>query len=586
MTKTLLLAAAAVTALVAAGSAQAGSLSARAGTGGAPVAVAPNNLYKLASELNFNAGVASTTGQFDTIFTFNTPLQPGSYTVTMAYTGATISPITNATVNSGTAAVANPTAAFGFEVSGSSATPGDFVNGANGPSQITIAGQTNTQVTFSLQIPAGNSVTSIFLAPALLVQGSPIGQGNVSVTAAVTNQVTGFVNDPAVIQPLISLSNRAFATRVNRTITAADGNAFGVGAGLDTRVEEGTTGSAFNTLLGRTSVVATDPYQIGQVDIKVAGTTDYDTILGLTTASTTVYRDLNATAVTLADVVSATITTRGIFTGLNVLANNDASAALASSAITTTGTTNTIVVPGGPNIGTTTVLVFPASTTATAQQLSPSDYDVSLAVALAPAFNSSAATLTPTGTPSDAPPSFEMLQTDGFSYIIPWVASQTLSGASGNQSVIRISNIRSDGSTPGGRVYAQVFNSSQGPATVPAATPAGSFNTPVAGANLTAGRSVLVGTLNSTGELVLSSQSLQNALGDFGRADIRLTVATTASATNGANDLPAGVAGTGSSTIVVKRLIATANGSLTEMSVVAGSAGSEANLPVNQGVAY
>lgn len=547
MTKNFLLTAVAATALIVAGSAQAGSLSARGGA----VAVAPNNPYKLASELNFGAGVASTVGQFDTVFTFNAPLNAGSYTVTLAYTGATITtPIPTTTVNSATLGntAGNQTDASGFEVASAA--------GGNGSSQLTVVNQTSTQVTFALQIPAGNTVTSIFAAPALLVTGP------VSVTAAVTNQVTGAVVDPAVIQPLITTNNRSFASRINRAITGADAATFGAGAGLDTRVEEGGGGNPFNTLTG-----GANPYQIGQVDVAVAGSGAYDTIIGSGT-STAVYRDLNGTAVSLNDVASVTTSITGLFGGLTVTAA-DTIGGLPAAQVTGTGnvrtvTTPGVAAPGATGVGTTTVYIAPTTAVAASPQIAPTDFDVTATVNLVTGFNS----------PTAVVGSFETLQTDGFSYIIPWVASQTQSGASGNQSVIRVSNIRSDGSTSGGNVYVQVYNPTTG------------------NAGLSAGRSVLVGTIGLTGELVLTSQSLEAALGNFGRADLRLTVTTTA--TDG-NNLPGGVgtaAGAattttaGSSTIVVKRLIATSNGGLTEVEILSGSPTSVANNPNNQGVAY
>lgn len=546
MTKTLLLTAAAVTALVAAGSAQAGSLSARAGNTGAGVAVAPNNPYRLAQELNFGAGVPSSVGQFDTVFTFNTPLQAGSYTVTLAYSGATISSaVPSTTVNSGTAAVANPTAAFGFEVSGSGGTPGDFVNGANGASQLTVTGQTATQITFALQIPAGNSVTSIYAAPALLVTGP------VSVTAAVTNQITGAVTDPAVIQPLITTGTRGFAQAISGAVGGA--------AGADTRIAEGATPpTRFSTLSGDAAV--------GAVLLGVYGDTTYDAITGATTVGTSVYKDLNGTAVALADVQSQTVSVTGN------IANLQFSSAGPINFTGTGANTQTTTLTGGVN--TTTVNVAPVVTTGnTRPQLAPTALTGTASYTLAAAFAAQAGT---TG-------SFENIQTDGFSYIIPWVASQTQSGASGNQSVIRVSNIASDAATAGGNVYVQVYNPTTGNAAV------------------AAGRSVLVGTLGSSGELVLTSQSLEAALGNFGRADLRLTITT--SATTG-NALPGGVGTTtqavagppavpetttttlGASTIVVKRLIATSNGGLTEVEILAGDASTSANAPALQGVNY
>jgi hypothetical protein len=565
MTKNYLLAAVAVTALIAAGSAQAGNLSGRAGTGA--INATPTSPYKLARELNFPSGVAAAAGQFDLIYQFNAPLNPGSYTITVSYSGATITtPLPTTVVSAGAATAAGDRAA-----SGAGQGPfGLYVSTRGGTENTTIAvtNQTSTQVTLSLFIPAGNTVDSIFLNPALLLTG------NLQITAAANNQITAAVVDAAVISTLITTNNQGFAANVDRTITAADGTATavpGAGAGLDTRIEEGTAGAPFNTLIGTTA--AGGPYQIGQVNVAVAGTAKFDEILGLTTASTPVFRDLNGTAVALTDVTNATISTRGLFGNLTVTAADSAAGAIATGAITTTAESNVIVAPGGAPVSTTTVSIAPTGT----PQIAPTDFDVSVQLALGTGFTSPAAT----------PGSFESLQTDGFTYIIPWVASQTQSGISGNQSVIRISNIRSDGSTAGGRVYAQVYNPTVNPQVANTAGQVGTTGTAVPAASLSAGRSVLVGTLGSTGELILSSQALETALGNFGRADIRLTITTVdTTGTSNTNVIPVGGAGAGASTIVVKRLIATANGGLTEVEVLAGSATSVTNLPVNQGVPY
>lgn len=579
MTKNYLFAAvAATTLLISSGAAQAGSLSARAGTGA--VNASPTTPYKLARELNFPAGVSSTVGQFDLLYEFNdapgaaagTGLLPGSYTVTVSYSGATIVtalPVTAVTATASTTAGDRVAAdgPSGFYVS---------VRGGAENSTLTVTQQTANQVTLSLFIPAGNSVKSVYLTPALLFNGVGTAgnpNGVLRVTAATNNQITGQAVDSSVISDLITTNNQGFAARINRAI-GADGVVFGAGAGVDTRVEEGTGGNPFNTLVG-----GANPYQIGQVDVTVAGSADFVTLVPTATAGPTgvVFKDLNGTPVTLNDVASVSTAITGLFGGLTVSAA-DTIGALPAAQVSGTGNTRTVVTPGvaapgATGVATTTVYVAPTSTAATAAQIAPTDFDVTATVNLITGFTSPAAV---TG-------SFETLQTDGFSYIIPWVASQTQSGVSGNQSVIRVSNIRSDGSTLGGNVYVQVYNPSTGTA------------------GLTAGRSVLVGTLGLTGELIISSASLEAALGNFGRADLRLTVTTTATTGNrlpGAigTDNPAVVGppavaantttSAGSSTIVVKRLIATANGGLTEVEILSGDPSSEANNPTNQGVAY
>lgn len=96
----------------------------------------------------------------------------------------------------------------------------------------------------------------------------------------------------------------------------------------------------------------------------------------------------------------------------------------------------------------------------------------------------------------------ETVTREGAQYLIPWVASRTLSQTSTSNTVIRISNL---GSAPVGRVSAELVTSSTGVTSstlVPLAT-----------------------SISPRGEVVITSNSLQNAFGaDFGRADIRLTV--------------------------------------------------------------
>lgn len=565
MTKTLLLTAAAVTALVAAGSAQAGSLSARAGSGAGTVAVAPNNPYKLAQELNFGSGVAASVGQFDTVFTFNTPLQAGSYTVTLAYSGATITAAVPSTVQdtSGAADPGNTTNASGIQVYGTAATPGNFANGANGPSQLTVTGQTSTQITFALQIPAGNSVTSIYASPALLVTGP------VSVTAAVTNQVTGAVVDPAVIQPLITTNNRGFAFAARGAITAADGVTFADQAGTDTRVDEGTAGNPFNTLTGGS--------QVGQVVAAVSGTTNFDTLVGNTTASTAAYKDLNGAAVTLADVTSLSVTTSGILSGLTLTAAGTAGTANAG-ATAITNTLSTANLGAGANAGVVNFDLTATSGAANAAQIAPTTLGVSIVPTLAAGY---AAQSTTTGF-------FETIQSDGISYIIPWVAGSTLAAQNGNTTVIRVSNLLPESGianeTPNGRVYLQLINPSN-----------------AAGVS-SVSRTALAGTLTAAGnnELIITSGNLETLFGNFGRGDLRMTITSnqggaTAAAVDANNTLPGGAitnntapapnfGALGASSIVVKRLVQQANGGLTEIEILAGDATSLANAPVLQGV--
>jgi len=296
MKKQLLLAAAAVTAIVAAGSANAASVSYRAGAGALNDATAFP--YTLARELNFTAGVLSTAGQFDTVIVANTPIPAATYTIQLDYAGASINAqVPNATI----------TDAVGGTAGGNCAAEACFVTSAGAtPATLTlVSGGTvgSTTVTYTLQVPAGTTVTAVGIAPALRVVGA------VSVTAAIRNQVGNAFYEPAVIQNLIRVStDPAFAARVNGRLSGLDAVTFGSGAGLDTRIDDGIAGDPFNTLL--------NPGQVGQVDLAVAGDPRYDVLLSRATASTPLKRDLIDGNVSLADVTSTSITVAGSLSGL------------------------------------------------------------------------------------------------------------------------------------------------------------------------------------------------------------------------------------------------------------------------------
>lgn len=547
MKKYLLLTAAAATAIVAAGPAMAGSLSGRAGVGA--VNATPTTQYKLARELNFGSGVAAAAGQFDLIYTFlngATPLTPGSYTVTISYAGATITTPLSTTPVAVTAAQ----------------TPGDRT-AVQGPlglydsthtgtenTTLTVTAQTSNSVTISLFIPAGNTVQAIFLNPAILVTG------NVTITAATTNQVTGQAVDNSVISTLITTNNQGFAVGIDRQLTAASGTAPADNAGLDTRVAAGATG-AFNNLSGDA--------QVGQVEVAVAGTTRFDGILGLTTASTPVFSDLNGTQVAFTDVSSLSIGVQGTLANYR-FRHNSAGGAVSPAWIAAAANSVTIPVSGAHlNTAAGTITVEAANNGAgTPARLNPTDLPVSAALTLATGFVSPPAT---TGF-------FETIQTDGASYIVPWVATSNQAATTGNTTIIRVSNLASDYTTAGGQVWGQLYNPSNA---------AGVTNP---------GRSALLGTLGTSGEVVITSATLQDAFGDFGRGDIRLTVTQRATplanqTTSTANAIQPGNATTlGSSNIVVKRILQNANGSQTEINVLPGDATSNANDPNTTGTRY
>ncbi len=139
--------------------------------------------------------------------------------------------------------------------------------------------------------------------------------------------------------------------------------------------------------------------------------------------------------------------------------------------------------------------------------------------------------------PTYGPSSLQSVTREGSTYLLPWVASGTLAVASGNATVVRISNI---GTATTGAVSAELLNSSTGVAPSTALVP------------LSAG-------ITKNGELIITGQSLQTAIGaDFGRGDVRITVEAQPQ------------------TLITRRFIQNvANGSLTEVSLGRDAGGNE-----------
>jgi len=229
-----------------------------------------------------------------------------------------------------------------------------------------------------------------------------------------------------------------------------------------------------------------------------------------------------------------------------------------------------------------------------APQLAPTELPVSATLTLNAIYAAQPAF---TGT-------FESLQTDGITYVVPWVTSNAFGQITGSTSVVRISNIGTDIALRGGRVYGQLYNPTniagvvttsrsfnfgvlgglrQSDSLVAAGGVGASIGAPIAvgapGA-LGAGQNYFSGIPANTApaELIIGSVELQNAFGDFGRGDLRLTITDTSDLGTDNNSVAANP-----DSIVVKRIIRSANGSLTEMSVVAGGTGV---VPHDQQVPY
>lgn len=212
----------------------------------------------------------------------------------------------------------------------------------------------------------------------------------------------------------------------------------------------------------------------------------------------------------------------------------------AQSATAASLTFNAVAVPvtglvsiATPAAGALVVAAVPVTPTASAAPIPASAYTVAVDLTLAAAYAVQ---------PTFGPGALQSITREGSTYLIPWVSSGTLSVASGNSTVIRISNI---GSAATGAVSAELLTSSAGVAASTALVP-------------------LQAAITKGGEAIITGQSLQTAIGaDFGRGDVRITVEA----------LPGG--------LVARRFIQNvANGSLTEVSL-GRATGINASEPVN-----
>jgi len=219
------------------------------------------------------------------------------------------------------------------------------------------------------------------------------------------------------------------------------------------------------------------------------------------------------------EVTEVKLTAKGDFSTVDIKANGATTFAEATKG----SGTATATVAGGAATHTIaaaeqgTSPVIKASTYTIAAALTASGYRASaLAVAATP---------------------IQSITREGASYLLPWVASGTLSSTSTSNTVVRLSNI---GAAATGPVSIELLTSSAG-------VPASTALVPVAA------------SIAKGGELVLTSTSLQNLLGaDFGRGDIRVTV----------EGQP--------SDLIVRRFVqSTVNGALSEVSLGRSAAGAE-----------
>ncbi|MFK4059046.1 hypothetical protein [Brevundimonas sp. NPDC046655] len=254
-----------------------------------------------------------------------------------------------------------------------------------------------------------------------------------------------------------------------------------------------------------------------------------DTALGTAeVVATGAYNGIHAAAAasSATDVVSVKFTVKGDLSTVDVLVDGDAvnSSGVVSFTDATNGVAGTYDIEAA--------IKAPVAPQTAPYAIKGSAYTVQADLTLASGY---------TAPGTFGPAAIQSITREGSSYLLPWVASGTLSTTSTSNTVVRIANT----GAATGAVSVELLTSSTG---VPAST----------------GLVPVAASIAKGGELVLTSASLQTALGaDFGRGDIRVTV----------EGQP--------QNLIVRRFVqSTVNGALSEVSLgrTAGTGNSE---PVN-----
>lgn len=221
----------------------------------------------------------------------------------------------------------------------------------------------------------------------------------------------------------------------------------------------------------------------------------------------------------LGDVTSGKFTVKGDLSTVNVLA--------AGTAVSATTGVRTITSPTASTVFTAGIKAPVAGDPAFAIKSSAYTVETQLTLDAAKGYATQAA---------GAPAAIQTITREGASYLLPWVASGTLSTTSTSNTVVRIANL----GDATGAVSLELLTSSKGVAASTTLVPVAS-------------------SIAKGGELVLTSQSLQDTLGaDFGRGDIRVTV----------EGQP--------QNLIVRRFVqSTVNGALSEVSLGRSSTGQE-----------
>jgi hypothetical protein len=421
MKKTILLAAAAVSAMAFAGTASAQhTLTFRATAAAGDIdsgdVGGATGSYKLAAEA---ANVAPTFGTFALVDTLSASasLPSGNVILTVALSGGTY----GAAVT-GAAVTADAPACTTF-----TATPSS--GGALGSTSVTyiISNSSAGCGAFNLDLPiAPNAGVPVTVTTTLATEaGTPI-DGLTASRAVLTRPSAFNTNINGAVGGAVGGLTDTFATLTVLPVYTT----FKLGVGAHAGAE--------------TATVA----QLGTVEIL---------------ADTTAYRDLAKTFVTTADVTAATVTVTGDYTAFD-----GAGGATTLGGIAQASAAGTVRTFSGPALTTALVDAGLASASVTpepfivtretaAVAIPTSTYAVSVAYTLAsPAY-------TPEGPFAG---NFETIGRDGTNVIVPWLNSNSIQTTNGTTNIIRLGNVSG---TAVGPVFAQVLNSTltAGVATAP-----------------------------------------------------------------------------------------------------------------------
>lgn len=214
------------------------------------------------------------------------------------------------------------------------------------------------------------------------------------------------------------------------------------------------------------------------------------------------------------------VTTDGHVTAVNGAVTGTGAGIWGATDLTATGAFNTVnntVTPptvSGSGVGSTTL-----GLNATGGAIPPSSFNLSLATTLEPTLYTASAAPSASG-------ALQNIVRAGVTVMVPWMPSGTRS-AIGTRHNVRVSNNSGDEVT----VFAEVLNSR---------------NT---GSTWTNPGLVTLGTIAAGTSANWTSQAMENVLGDFGQADIRLTVTAA------------------QEQITVKRLVTGQDGNVSELSL-------------------